>query len=33
MSSSERPKGFDQTVERIRKGILENFKKKYLIEK
>lgn len=31
--SSEKPKGFYETVERLRSGIIENFKKKYLIEK
>lgn len=29
----EKPRGFDQAVERMRNGILENWKKKYLIEK
>lgn len=29
----EKPKGFDQTVERIRNGIVEKYKKKYLLEK
>lgn len=33
MSSVEKPKGFNQTVERMRKGIIENLKKKYLAKK
>jgi hypothetical protein len=33
MSNIEKPRGYDQTVGRLRKGIIENFKKKYLIEK
>lgn len=32
-SNIEKPRGYDQTVVRLRKGIIENFKKKYLIEK
>ncbi len=31
--NSEKPRGFYETVERLRSGIIENFKKKYLIEK
>jgi len=33
INSQEKPKGFDQTVDRLRKGIIENMKKKYLIKK
>lgn len=29
----EKPKGFDETVERIRNGIVEKYRKKYLLEK
>jgi hypothetical protein len=32
-SNSEKPRGYYETVERLRSGIVENFKKKYLIEK
>ena len=28
-----KPKGFDETVERIRNGIVEKYRKKYLLEK
>jgi len=31
--NSEKPRGFYETVERLRSGIIENFRKKYLIEK
>ena len=31
--NSEKPRGYYETVERLRSGIIENFKKKYLIEK
>ena len=31
--NSEKPRGFYETVERLRSGIIESFKKKYLIEK
>jgi hypothetical protein len=33
MTSAEKPKGFTQTVERMRKGIIENLKKKYMMKK
>jgi hypothetical protein len=33
ISSVEKPKGFTQTVERIRKGIIENLEKKYKTKK
>jgi hypothetical protein len=33
MSNVEKPKGFNQTVERMRKGIIENLKKKYMMKK
>ena len=33
LAFSEKPRGFDQTVERMRKGIIENLKKKYMIKK
>jgi len=29
----DKPKGFDETVERMRNGIIERYKKKYLLEK
>jgi len=30
---AEKPKGYDSTVERMRNGILEKFKKKFLLER
>jgi len=33
LAFAEKPKGFDETVERMRKGIIENLKKKYLMKK
>jgi hypothetical protein len=33
MTTIEKPKGFTQTVERMRKGIIENLKKKYMMKK
>lgn len=33
MTSAEKPKGYTQTVDRMRKGIIENLKKKYMMKK
>jgi hypothetical protein len=33
ITSQEKPKGFAQTVDRMRRGIIENMKKKYLVKK
>ena len=33
LNSQEKPKGFAQTVDRLRRGIIENMKKKYLVKR
>jgi hypothetical protein len=33
ITSVEKPKGFTQTVDRLRRGIIETMKKKYLVKK